>query len=225
MAGSVERVVAELEARIRGRVWDGGDRLPPERDLAAEFGLARNTLRQALKKLEDQGVLVRQVGRGTFVQRAAEPPPSGDFLGRMRNASPTEVMEMRLIIEPHAVVLAATRASAADLAAIETALRNSILAKGTAEFEHWDAQIHLAIFRGAKNSLLTDYCEAINTVRNQPRWHRLKQRSVTPSLRSIYDRHHTAIVAALRERDAEAARLAMVAHLTKVRDTLLALPV
>ncbi len=225
MAGSVERVVAELEARLRDRTWDTGHRLPPERHLAAEFNLARNTLRQALKRLEERGVLIRQVGRGTFVQQPADAKSTGDFLGRMRNASPAEVMEMRLIIEPHAVVLAATRASAQDLGAIETALRNSILAKGTAEFEHWDAQIHLAIFRGAKNSLLIDYCEAINAVRNQPRWHRLKQRTVTPAQRSLYDRDHTTIVTALRERDAETARSAMIAHLTKVRDHLLALPV
>jgi len=155
------------------------------------------------------------------VRGQARAAPADPLLAKMRNASPVDLIEVRLIIEPQAAVLAATRASAEDLAAIEAALRHSVLAKGTAEFEHWDAALHLAIFKATKNSLLVDYCDAITSIRNQARWHRLKQRTVTPESRHSYDRHHSAIVTALRERDAERARQAMVEHLTMVRDHLL----
>ena len=115
----------------------------------------------------------------------------------------------------------ASRATAEDIAAIEAALKNSIGAKGLAEFEHWDAQLHLAIFRAARNAILLAWCEAINIVRNEPGWYRLKKRSVTPELRSTYDREHTEIVAALRDRDPDLARELVRKHMLRVRDSLL----
>jgi DNA-binding FadR family transcriptional regulator len=217
---SAEQMAADVARKIDKGEWPDGFRLPPERQLAASYGLARNTVRRALEQLDNR--LVRLVGRGTYVRgRAAG---SGlPFLGRLKEASPADVMELRLIIEPHAASLAALRSSAEDLAAIEEALRRSIGAKGIAEFEHWDGALHLAIFRAAKNALLVDYCEAINLARNQPHWYRLKRRNITEERRRKYDGDHSAIVAALLQRDAEAARRLQHAHLIRVRDNLLSL--
>jgi DNA-binding FadR family transcriptional regulator len=178
-------------------------------------------VRSALRQLEERGHLVRQVGRGTFVRPAASRRRTGELVGRMREASPAALMEVRLIMEPPVALLAATRASAEDLAQLEAALRQSISAKGTAEFEHWDAQLHLAIFRAARNELLIDYCVAINAVRNQPRWYRLKQRTLNPEYRYVYDKQHTKIVTALKDRDGEVARQALQEHLETVRQNLL----
>lgn len=218
------RTAHDLSLELARRMDDGelvaGSRLPPERDLAEAYGLARNTVRRALRALEDQGRLVRHVGRGTFV--AGAPKSAAGMSGIMRDASPTDVMEVRLIIEPHVAALAATRATADDLHEIELAYRSSLSAKGIAEFEHWDGLLHQAVFRAARNVLLLDYCRAINTVRNQPQWYRLKQRSVTPELRTIYDAQHGDLFRALKERDPDAARAAMLSHLVKVRDNLLA---
>ncbi len=227
-----ERVVESLRGDIVEGRFPPGSRLPPERELAGRYGIARNTLRHLLQELADDGLLERQVGRGTFV---AEPKPvparertngrawGGDLSSSLRGASPADLMEVRLIIEPQVAALAASRATADDLATIEEALRRSIAAKGLAEFEHWDAQLHLSIFRSAKNALLLDYCTAINAVRNEPDWFRLKQRSVTPERRLRYDREHSDIVDALRQRDAEAARKGLFRHLSGIRDTLLSL--
>ncbi len=211
---------AKLSRMLEEGVWRPGERLPPERDLSEQFGLARNTVRRALKGLEKAGKLERHVGRGTFVHaapaaRAARPD------GRLDLASPAEVMEVRQIFEPQAANLVAGRASAEELHAIEEAYRRSIAAKGLAEFEHWDGELHLAIIRATRNSLLIEYCTAIGEVRQTPQWYRLKQRSLTPQTRSLYDQQHGDIVAALRERDAVAARAAMIRHLTSVRDNLL----
>jgi DNA-binding FadR family transcriptional regulator len=129
-------------------------------------------------------------------------------------------MEVRLIIEPEAAALATARATAAELREVELILRSSVSAKGAAEFEVWDAKLHLAIFRAARNALLLDYCKAINAARNHPRWHKMKQRSVTPQTREIYHRQHADLVTALSERDAEAARSAAHLHLVTVRNHL-----
>jgi len=213
-------VAADIRRKIDSGEWADGFRVPPERELAATYRLARNTVRRALRELDGQ--LIRVVGRGTFVKGNAGARPR-EFLGRLRDASPTDIMEVRLIMEPQAAALAAHRASTDDLAELETILRKSIAAKGTAEFEHWDAALHLAIFRATKNALLIDYCEAINAARNQPHWYRLKQKSMTETLRRQYDQEHSAVIAALLQRDADAARRLLHQHLTRVRDHLLAI--
>jgi DNA-binding FadR family transcriptional regulator len=215
--------VRALREKIDAGAFDDGLRLPAERDLAAELGVARNTLRQALQRLEEDGLLERHVGRGTFVRRPekANGRATQAPLFNMRRASPSDLMEVRLIIEPQVATLAASRASAEDFAVMETALRNSISARGLAEFEHWDAQLHLAIFRATKNAVLIDYCQAINAARNEPNWYRLKKRTITPELRIAYDRQHSDLVSALKDRDTEAARRYAHIHLTMVRDNLL----
>lgn len=235
----LQTVTEELRSQIATGGWPAGRQVPPERALAEQFGLARNTLRRVLKLLEEEGLLERHVGRGTFVRAPNEGKSngsnghgaaflangsmSGDLTAKLRGASPADLMEVRIIIEPQMAALAASRATAEDIAQIELALKHSIAAKGLAEFEHWDAQLHLTIFKAAKNAILLAWCEAINVVRNEPDWYRLKKRSVTPEVRNSYDRDHTEIVAALKERDPEAARKVLFKHLSGVRDSLLAL--
>jgi DNA-binding FadR family transcriptional regulator len=217
---TAEDVVTDIQRRIESGEWPDGHRLPPERELAALYGLARNTVRSALNRMGPE--LVRVIGRGTYVKSKRGGGVPG--LGRhMKEASPAELMEVRLIIEPQAAALAAHRANSDDLAEIEEILRRSIAAKGFAEFEHYDAALHLAVFRATKNQLLVDYCEAINSARHQPHWHRLKQKSLTEGRRTQYDREHSALVDAIKQRDAEKARRLIHQHLTHVRDSLLAI--
>lgn len=228
MDETLGRAAAGVHAAILGKIQRGelpeGMQLPAERGLAEQYNVARNTVRQALRRLESDGVLTRSVGRGTFVrpgvarQGIARSPALSQ---RMREASPADLMEVRLIIEPQAAALAATRARAEEIAALGEALRNSIAAKGLAEFEHWDAQLHMAVFEATQNAVLIDYCAAINAVRDEPAWYQLKKRTVTHDLRSVYDRQHSDLVGAIRDRDSEAARAAMRAHLAAVRDNLL----
>lgn len=231
MAGKGERlrqVGSALRERIAAGEWPLGTQLPPERSLAEEQGLARNTLRRVLQALEDEGLLERHVGRGTFVKalpapsNGAAPPAAGSNVAlHLKGASPADLMEVRLIIEPQVAALAANRASAEEIQQIDFALRQSLASKGLAEFEHWDAQLHLNIFRAAKNQIMAAWCEAINRVRNEPEWYRLKKRSVTPELRLTYDQEHSAIVQAIKDRDADAARKLQLKHLSRVRDSLM----
>ncbi|NJM33742.1 MAG: FadR family transcriptional regulator [Rhodomicrobium sp.] len=209
----------ELLRIIRSGEWSSG-RLPPERVLAERFSVARNTLRRALDALETDGYLIRHVGRGTFI-RARRNGAGEDALFRVSEASPRDLLETRLIIEPHAAALAATRASRADLDAIADALAQSLAAREIAEFERWDAQLHLAIFLAAKNEVLINYCRAIGEARNQRQWFELKKRSLTPDKRAVYDRQHRGIVEGLMDRNAEAAAETMRLHLKTVEDSIL----
>jgi len=219
---SADDIESELRRRITEGEWRQGMRVPAERELAEEFNIARNTLRKALARLTDEGHLKRRVGRGTFVRGASVKSLASDnLLWCMQNASPVDVLETRLIIEPRAAALAATRASQADIDRIVAELEGSISAADIVAFENADARLHLAITEATKNSVLIDYCRAINEVRNQPQWQQLKKRSVTVERRQTYDGQHRAIVQALQNRDAEHAAEAMRMHLKAVLDSLL----
>ncbi len=63
MRDATDKVTAAIVAKIEPGEWDDGCRVPPEHALAAEHGMARNTLRQALDRLQERRLIVRQGGR------------------------------------------------------------------------------------------------------------------------------------------------------------------
>ena len=201
--------------------WTPGTRLPPERELATRFGMARNTLRKVLTELEMGGYLVREIGRGTFVCANPSEAVADGLFKRMLGASPTDVIELRMLLEPPVAALAAARATADELTEMERLLERGEAAGSISDFEHWDAQLHLAIFRAARNQLLADYCDAINQIRNQPLWFSMKKRSHSPTRRTVYLEQHRKIVVCLRERDAAGASEALTEHLQTIRANML----
>src|SRR5215213_3026945 len=105
-------------AIVTGRVKQG-QRLPPERELAVQFGVSRVTVRDALRALEATGLVEIRVGArgGAFVSA-----PTGSIVGqamsdmmRMSAVSAEDVVEARLVVELGTVTLACTRATDADL--------------------------------------------------------------------------------------------------------------
>ncbi|GAN76813.1 FadR/GntR family transcriptional regulator [Acidisphaera rubrifaciens] len=226
------RLVASDVARtLRERIMSGDwadRRVPPERALAAELGVARNTVRRAMRLLSADGAITRHVGRGTFVVTA---PPAGpdvdgtdDLAGtiaRMEGASPADIMEIRLLLEPAAAAFAATDASIGDLAAVEAAHREAVAADDMPGFETWDAEFHHRIFACARNELLREFHALVRVLRNRAPWFDMKKRSFSETRRLAYCQEHGAILAALLDRDPEGARGAMHAHLKTVETNIL----
>lgn len=219
------RLVAdEVAARLRGKIeageWAGLGRLPSERELAEEFGIARNTMRRALGQLADQGLLDRQVGRGSYLTQQEADSLAG-VLGRIKGTSPADLMEVRLLLEPAAAAAAATAASDAELEAIAAAHEAAIAAEEMPAFEDWDAVFHQRIFDCTRNELLKEMHNLLRHLRNQPLWFDMKRRAFSEERKAHYCREHAALVEALRRRDSEGARAAMQAHLKTVRQNLL----
>lgn len=222
----------EIRQHILSGTWANGRLLPPERVMAARFGVARNTLRRIIQQLESEGLIESHPGRGTFVRISPlgvgvsriDALPANTLDGTealatmLRGARPGDLMEVRALLEPLAAELAAGRASAGDIAAIEAALGNAIAARSPAEFRHCDAELHLAIFRAARNDVLLAWCEAANLAR-EPERRGADDCGASPELRRISDREHTEIVAALRDRDADRARELMRRHMMRARDS------
>ncbi|HKU14096.1 MAG TPA: FCD domain-containing protein [Steroidobacteraceae bacterium] len=224
-----------LRARITDGSWATGTRLPPERGLAEEFGASRNTIRKAIKLLAAESYLSTTENSRPVVSYVKRKETEAAGTGRgngahggegaidnyILDASPIEVLEARLVIEPEAVALAALRARAEDIEAIRKALAESLAAKNLNDFEHWDGQLHQAIFRATRNTALIGYYRTVNQIRNQPDWIALKKKSVTGERQRLYDRQHTAIVTAIVNRLPDKGKAAMRAHLESVRKAMM----
>jgi DNA-binding FadR family transcriptional regulator len=211
-------IADELRRRIQSGKWNG--RIPPERDLAEEFGVSRNTVRRAVGVLEADGAVVRQVGRGTFLQ----PPVDGSVaavVNRMEGVSPADMMEIRQLLEPPATAFAATNASVTELAAIREAHEQAVAATDMPGFEHWDAEFHHRIFACSRNEFLREIHNLMRILRSQAPWFEMKKRSFSEQRRQTYCDEHAAIAGALLSRNPDGARQAMARHLATVSRNLL----
>jgi len=213
-------IAVALKKRISAGEWAETGRMPAERDLADEFGVARNTLRRAVGLLEREGSVLRQVGRGTFLTAGNANSLNG-AVSRMEGTSPADMMEIRQLLEPAAASFAATNASAGELRAVREAHHSALDAFEMPAFEHCDAEFHQRIFACSRNEFLKEIHNLMRILRNQPPWFDMKRRSFSEERRLSYCREHQAIVEALLRRDPEGAGDAMLAHLRTVERNLL----
>jgi DNA-binding FadR family transcriptional regulator len=206
-----------LREGLRSGALGPGAKLPTERSLVERLAAPRSAIRRALETLEQEGLIVRQVGRGTFLTEAAAPPAEA----APADTSPAEIMQVRLLIEPPVAALAARVATQADLDRIAHCLDRGGRSDDYQDFETWDTRLHHAIAQAAHNGLLMSMFDVMNTARALPIWGSLKRRTSTPERLRCYHSEHTAIVEALRDRDPESAHDAMRRHLQHVADNLL----
>jgi len=219
--GDAERLRQRLAQDLQSGRWQPGEKLPTERSLGEQYGMARNTVRRALDALAAEGLIERHVGRGTFrtgsAGQGASAASAMDALPDTESFSPAEVVECRLAFEPELVALAVSRASPADLARLEECLRRAGAAADLPEFEHWDGALHDAIAVATHNGAAIALSRSLARVRLQAEWGALKARGATPARRAALQRQHGAIIAALRQRDRAAARRAMREHILYVQ--------
>jgi DNA-binding FadR family transcriptional regulator len=218
--------VAQLKETIldnlRTRTWRAGHRLPTERALSEEYGLSRSTVRRVLMDFKRKRLITQTVGSGTYVSEQVHealnqlaPANSGASI------SPAELMSARLVLEPALIDMVIGNATAADFERMDECNHHAELSTTLEEFEHWDAALHEAIALAAHNGFIGSVFRLMNEVRAQSEWGVLKRRSATPERRIEYQKEHRALVAALKERDAEQARALCLEHLLRVRANML----
>jgi GntR family transcriptional regulator, transcriptional repressor for pyruvate dehydrogenase complex len=143
-----EETVERLGTAIRLGVLTPSTRLPPERELADELGISRSTLRQALTTLVQSGHLVSRRGRsgGTFV--AEEPPLVQDRPPEPLDSDHARaVLDYRITVETGATVLAAERASADDLARLDSFTDKMAATEGASfhVYRRADVRFHIGL--------------------------------------------------------------------------------
>ncbi len=209
-----ETVKDRLARAIKSGAYSESEQLPTEHDLAAEFGVSRPIVREALQGLRDMGLIHSRRGAGSFVRHVGVREPIGfDPLESRDDLS--QCYEFRLTIEPKAAAAAAERHGDAALADIEGALAD--MRRATDRQSHRDDadfSFHLAIANASRNSYFATAFAALKehiAVGMQAHGRSLKAEA--GALERVYAEHQ-AIVDAIRERDAPRAEALMHEHLT-----------
>jgi DNA-binding FadR family transcriptional regulator len=162
----VDQAIASLRDRVLAGAWAVGERLPAEPALAADLGVGRSTVREAVRALAHAGVLEVRQGAGTFVRAA---PAAAELAVRLQRAQALEVYEVRRALEVEAAALAAGRRTDADLGRIESALarrRAAVAAGDRAALLDADLDFHHAVVDAAHNPLLSElYATTLASIR------------------------------------------------------------
>lgn len=211
-ASLADQTADVLADRIRDGEWALGAKLPGETTLAAQLGVGRTTVREAIRQLAGRGILTTRQGSGVFVT-ALEPHEDWTLL--VQRSDIIAVIEARIAIETEAARLAAERRTPADLRAIRRALDQRHAHRGRIE-DHVDADtaFHRSIVDAAHNPILLDLFDALTP--------RLRQAMITMlRIRGDYgddaDQHtHAGLVDAIAERDSGEASERSRAHLASL---------
>jgi GntR family transcriptional regulator, transcriptional repressor for pyruvate dehydrogenase complex len=214
-----EDIVANLLSLIRERELRPGDKLPPERELAAMMQVSRPSLREALRALAIMNIIEIRQGDGTYVT-SLEPNllmAHLDFVFALTDATFLELFEARRILEPGIAAIAAARISDAEIAGLEECLARSVEQIDNLDaIAAMDLEIHERIARAAGNSILQRFLASLSQLGKVSR-----QRTVAlPGLAHQAVQDHQRIVAALKRHDAAAAAAAMLDHLRRVEGEL-----
>ncbi len=213
-------VFDRMQRAIKSGAYGANERLPTEHELAAEFEVSRPVVREALRRLREQGLIYSRRGAGSFVRSIGLKQPLG--FGQLENvADLLNCYEFRLTLEPEAAACAAERHDDATLSAIADALE--LMRDATNRQSHRedaDFQFHLAIAQAAENSYFSIAMEALKDhIAVGMRFHGASVKRETSGLVRVFD-EHSAIFEAIRDRNGAVARDLMRDHLLGSRDRL-----
>lgn len=203
-----------LEQLIASRQIPPGSRLPTERDLAAQLGVSRNSVREAVHELELKRLVERRSGRGTLVLDAQAGAHGGllDELGS-DDRDLLEIMDFRLTIEPPIAGLAAERTTRGGLTRLARLLDEMAAETDPARVAELDYSFHAAVARATHNRLLVRLHEVSSEWLRQSRREALQSRR----RRSASLAGHRRIYEAIQAGDRDAAHAAMADHIHQVR--------
>ncbi|MDX2971892.1 FadR/GntR family transcriptional regulator [Kribbella solani] len=213
-----EQAAEELLRRIGSGEWAVGAKLPGETTLAAQLGVGRSTIREAVRELAGRRVLESRQGAGVFVLalEAAE-----DWDKVLRKADITDVLEGRLAIETEGARLAASRRTPDDLKNFRYTLSDRRRAAVSAPDDWYieaDLAFHRAVVTAAHNAVLTELFDTFVP--------RIRRAMVDMLKMDDEHRHrndqaaHAAIAEAIRVKDADLAASLSRQHLSAVRNSI-----
>jgi DNA-binding FadR family transcriptional regulator len=200
-SGLCEQVIAALRAQIASGEWPVGARIPTEPELVEELGVARNTVREAVRALAHNGLLDIRQGSGTYVVATSE--LASVMQRRFADADLGHIAELRAALESSAAALAARRRTERDLKQLDALLarRDRAWDSGDAEaFVTADASFHRAVVAASHNDVMTAlYADLGEVLRD---WLRM---DVGDVLAPETYMDHTGLVDTIRAGDAQAA--------------------
>ena len=212
-----EQIVQQIEKSIQKGTLKPGDQLPAERELALKFGVSRTAVREAVRTLHEKGLVEAYSGRGTFITNTTSRAGRKPIDVTMRIDQPDGLMhlaELRQILEPEIAARAATRMDDQQLTLMREAfdVMNGAMTDADSYIEA-DLDFHLALAEAAGNPMILSLLDLII---GQLREQRRKIFSVHGGPERG-QHHHARILEAIANKDAMAARAAMLDHLQQIR--------
>jgi GntR family transcriptional repressor for pyruvate dehydrogenase complex len=207
-------VAGYIKGLIRRGELSPGDRLPPERQLAESLGVARVSLREAFKQLQEEGYIVARRGKsgGNFVTALSQPLAEWRRGMLERAEELDDLTTMRVAVECHAATLAASRRTQKDLDAMLAAIRQQASAANRTEFRLADALFHDAVAKAAGSRRLE---EAIRRARGE--FFSPADMLDHPDPVEEDQRQHQRVFEAIRDGDPARAHEAMQDHIENTR--------
>jgi GntR family transcriptional regulator, transcriptional repressor for pyruvate dehydrogenase complex len=229
-------LTSRTEQALRKRISDGpikvGDKLPTEKALAAEFGVSRTVIREAVAALRADGLLEAKHGVGYFVSQKEEQAATADpgVMAQLHfSASVLDILELRMAVETHAAGLAAARKSWAQEEKIFAAAEKFARAVANGEpTESWDWEFHRSISEATNNHAFIEFfdCIGLAILPRQALEGTKGNVLITKSYLEKSVVEHRAVVERISKGDVEGAREAMKFHLggsqTRYRGLLMA---
>ena len=219
MALTDEAIEKIKQMIISGRIRPG-EKLPREADLAAELGLSRNSLREAVKALSLINVLDVRQGDGTYATSLA---PSlllealSFIVDFHRDDTVLEFLEVRRILEPGATALAALRMSDEDKAKLADILDSVAVDSPVEDFVAADLEFHKKIAIGSGNSVLASLVDNMSMPTARARvWRGMTE----PRAQERTLAEHRAIYQAIVNQDPDLARSWAIAHIAGIESWL-----
>ena len=218
-----EKIIAQISDALVAGELKPGDRLPPERELAEQFGVSRTVIRDAVKTLAGRGILHVKHGAGIFVTTSEE-----NAIGRLgalsdilplQGVSLRDLFEIRKVLEAEGAEWAARRRNDYHLkrlrGILEDAHRNS---ENLEVLSERDAQFHVAIAEASQNLVLVRVMLTLLDLLAQSRRESLS----IPGRAKLSLKDHERIVEEIEAQRHEGARETMLEHLTSVESAVLA---
>ena len=220
-----DAIASDLERRILEGSLKPGDRLPPERELAADLGVSRPSLREAIQKLASKGLVQSRQGGGTFVTNRLESTFLDPWLDMMAGHPNLreDLMEFRRMLEGQAAEWAAERATEADLARLTqnfNALSAAFESEDTEKRSQADIVFHQTVSESAHNALLGHLAAALLSLMQDNIRLNLGELRAVPGASALLNSQHKALFEAIRDKKPAAARAAAETHIDFVQETL-----
>jgi len=219
-----QQIAENIEELILDGTYPPGSRLPAEQELADQYEVSRNVVREALKSLKELGLVSIRTGSGTYVRQPTTQPVSEALHRFLRHNtdgfSIAHFYEIRRMLEPDSARLAAQRADEADLQAIQSALNS--MKEHREDREAWtdaDLEFHLAVAAATHNPLVRSILHPLmNPLRKV-----IAAGQVDPSGTQAGLEAHQQIFTAIEQGNPEDAHQSMLDHLLDSEQRLSAL--
>ncbi len=222
VGATVQVVIDSLFARIKSEEYPEGARLPSERSLASELGVARNTVRDALDVLEARSIIRRRAGSGSFVTYKSETTRPDTRTALAENTSPLDHLVVRGILEPEMVRLAVVNMTPRDIMELDDILtRLEAVTTDSSEFIKAEEAFYRKIANGTGNPLLASCYELAIEACLQTFRSNLMRRHLTPKRIEAYQTQYNALFNAISSRDVETAVEYIKLHLIEEQKMLL----